>query len=126
MQTVSERAFDELIEKTEGLLVVDFFADWCGPCKTLTPILENVSTAYPDIPFVKVDTERSPNLSRAFGVRSLPTVLILSTVAGQRTADVVAVSVGVKPATFWKQTIDQALAPAPGVFSFLTRWFSRG
>ncbi len=55
---------------------IDFYADWCGPCKTLAPILEQLSEEYGDkIDIYKIDTEAEQELSAAFGIRSIPSML---------------------------------------------------
>jgi thioredoxin 1 len=56
--------------------IIDFYADWCGPCKTIAPILEQLSEEYGDkINIYKVDTEAEQELSAAFGIRSIPSML---------------------------------------------------
>ena len=58
--------------------IVDFYADWCGPCKMLAPVLEDVSEAYSGkVDIYKVDTEASPELSALFGIRSIPSLLFI-------------------------------------------------
>ncbi len=58
--------------------LVDFYASWCGPCKMIAPILEELAAEYGDqIVIYKVDTEREPELSAAFGIRSIPTLLFV-------------------------------------------------
>ena len=58
--------------------IVDFYADWCGPCKALSPILEEISTQYKDkLHIYKVDTENSPELASIFGIRSIPSILFI-------------------------------------------------
>lgn len=64
-----EEDFFKEIEK--GIVLVDFFAEWCGPCKMLSSILENID--YIDI--LKVDTDKFPNLAMKFGVMSIPTLI---------------------------------------------------
>ncbi|NUP53749.1 MAG: thioredoxin [Catenulispora sp.] len=69
----------DTFEKTvtaDGITLVDFWADWCGPCKQFAPIYEKVSEANTDITFAKVDTEAEPELAGAFDIRSIPTLLI--------------------------------------------------
>ena len=66
--------FDEFI--AEGVVVVDFFATWCGPCKMLAPILDKVAGDMPQVKFGKVDVDRAMDLARRFGIRSIPDVLI--------------------------------------------------
>ena len=60
-------------EIKEGVVVVDFFATWCGPCKMLTPVLEEISQDYK---IIKVDVDEHENLAKKFGIMSVPTLLI--------------------------------------------------
>jgi len=58
--------------------IIDFYADWCGPCKMLSPILEELATEYGDkVDFIKVDTEAEVELSSVFGIRSIPSILFI-------------------------------------------------
>ena len=60
--------------------IVDFYADWCGPCKMLSPILEELAAEYGDkVDFIKVDTEAEMELSSVFGIRSIPSILFIKT-----------------------------------------------
>jgi len=59
----------------DGIVLVDFWADWCGPCKSFAPIYETFSERYPDITFAKVDTESEQQLSGQLGIRSIPTIM---------------------------------------------------
>jgi thioredoxin 1 len=59
-----------------GMVLVDFWAEWCGPCKTFAPIYEEVSERHPDIVFGKVNTEVEQELGRMFQIRSIPTLMI--------------------------------------------------
>ncbi len=58
------------------IVLVDFWADWCGPCKMFGPVYEKVSEQYPGAVFAKVDTEAEPELAQYFNVRSIPTLMI--------------------------------------------------
>ena len=57
--------------------VIDFYADWCNPCKMVAPILEELSTENPGIDFYKVDTEEQVELATIFGIRSIPSILFI-------------------------------------------------
>lgn len=59
----------------EDITVVDFFATWCGPCKMLSPIIENIATKEDDIKFVKVDVDKHEELARIYGIMSVPTII---------------------------------------------------
>lgn len=69
----NEKQFNE--EISEGFAVVDFFATWCGPCRMLSPILEDVSETRDDAKFFKVDVDENYDLAKSFGIMSVPTVL---------------------------------------------------
>jgi thioredoxin 1 len=59
-----------------NMVLVDFWADWCGPCKMFAPVYETVSTDHPDVVFAKVDTEAQQELAAYFNIRSIPTLMI--------------------------------------------------
>ncbi|MGB3976394.1 MAG: thioredoxin [bacterium] len=76
MQSVSKEQFSEIIGQSQKLVVVDCGAAWCGPCKKLTPILEELGVSMGEkIDVVYVDVGEQPALAREHGVMSLPTVL---------------------------------------------------
>ncbi len=77
MSTVelTKDTFEETVT-ADGIVLVDFWAAWCGPCRQFAPVYERVSAANPDLVFGKVDTEDQPELAGAFDIRSIPTLSI--------------------------------------------------
>ena len=75
MRIINENEFEATI--ANGVVLVDFFATWCGPCKMLTPVLEELSEELAGkIEIVKVDVDQSNNLAMRFGIMSVPTMMI--------------------------------------------------
>ena len=70
MKHLSERNFEEA--RGAGIALVDFYADWCGPCRMLSPIVEAVAAERPDVLVAKVNVDENPNLAAEFGVFSIP------------------------------------------------------
>lgn len=60
-----------------GTVLIDFWASWCGPCRSFAPVYEKVSEAHPDIVFGKVDTEAEVELAQAFQIQSIPTLMVV-------------------------------------------------
>lgn len=74
---VNSNEFKEAI-KEEGVVVVDFFANWCGPCKMLAPIFEELSNEMEGkTQFIKIDVDQSVDIAREYGVKSIPTMAII-------------------------------------------------
>ena len=71
--TLTTNAFEDTV--SSGITLVDFWADWCGPCKMFAPIYEAASEKNPDITFGKVDTEAEQSLASAAGITSIPTLM---------------------------------------------------
>lgn len=80
--------FDELVKK-DGLCLVDFWANWCGPCKMLAPVIEQYVGENKDITVLKVDVDEEEALARRFGIMSIPTLILLRTARkSQKTSDI--------------------------------------
>ena len=74
---VTDASFDTEVLKSDVPVLVDFWAEWCGPCRAIGPILEDVADARQDsLRVVKVNIDESPDLARQFGVRSIPTLML--------------------------------------------------
>lgn len=70
--------FKEKALETDDVVIVDFWAEWCGPCKIIAPLIEELATDYKGKALVgKLDVDNNPNVAMQFGIRSIPTVLIL-------------------------------------------------
>jgi thioredoxin 1 len=71
---VMSAEFEGLIEKG-GIMIVDFWAEWCGPCRMFGPVYEKVSEEFPEITFAKIDTEAEREIAAAAGITSIPTLM---------------------------------------------------
>ena len=74
MKILKSEEFDGVI--SSGVVLVDFFATWCGPCKMIAPVLEKLSAEYPNIEFVKIDVDQSPMIAARYQVQSIPTLIM--------------------------------------------------
>ena len=87
--SLSEATFDNTINESTKPVLVDFWAEWCGPCKMVAPILEEIAQEYGDkIIIAKLNVEQNPNIAPKFGIRGIPTLLIF------KNGEVVATQVG--------------------------------
>ncbi len=75
--TLSDATFDESIGSADTAVLVDFWAEWCGPCKMIAPVLEEIASAHGEaIQIAKLNVDDNPNIARRFDVMSIPTLLV--------------------------------------------------
>ncbi len=74
MTVLTKENFENEVEKHDGLVVIDLYADWCGPCKMLAPAISELESEYPDVKFCKINVDDERDLAISFRVQSIPTV----------------------------------------------------
>ncbi len=84
LEHISEAKFEERVLKAQSPVVVDFYADWCGPCQKLGPVLEDFAQEHPEIRVVKVNIDENRELAARYEVKSLPSLIVIR--GGQVTA----------------------------------------
>jgi thioredoxin 1 len=105
---VSDTTFDTEVLKASGPVVVDFWAEWCGPCRMIAPALEEISNELGDkLTVAKINIDENPETPGRYGVRGIPTMLLFK--GGQPVAQ----KVGAAPRSQIQQWIEGALAASP-------------
>lgn len=100
---LTDSNFKEEIVDFKGVSVVDFWAVWCGPCKMISPIIEELATQYPQVKVGKLDVDSNPDTSIEFGIRSIPTVLFM------KDGEVIERHVGTGSKTFFVEKVEALL-----------------
>jgi len=100
--TVTDDTFDELVLQSKVPVLVDFWAPWCGPCRMIAPLIDELAADYGDkLLTLKLNTDESPGVATEYGIRSIPTVMLFKDGAKQETV------IGAVPKTTLQQTIDK-------------------
>ncbi len=76
MNEVNYNNFKQNVIDKSGVVLVDFYADWCGPCQMMAPVLKEVESEHSDVSIVKVNVDNSPELAGIYGVMSIPTLIV--------------------------------------------------
>ena len=72
----NENSFAQDVQNASGLVFVDFFAPWCGPCKMIPPLMEEMSKEFPEVRFLKLNVDENPQISQTLGISGVPTMII--------------------------------------------------
>jgi thioredoxin 1 len=75
--TLTTATFDEAVRSSDKPVLIDFWAEWCTPCKMIAPILEELAREQPNIQIAKLDTDANPEIAMRFNVMSIPTLLVI-------------------------------------------------
>ena len=89
--TITKENFDTEVLQASQPVLLDFWAEWCGPCRMLSPVVDQIAAERADIKVGKVNVDEQPELARQFGVMSIPTLVVM------KNGEAVAQSVGVQP-----------------------------
>ncbi len=77
MTIITKDNFKSEVEEFSGLAVIDLYADWCGPCRMLAPVLDELEGEYPEVKFCKINVDNEPELAKAFNVKNIPMVALV-------------------------------------------------
>ena len=105
MKEVTDETFEADVLQADGPVVVDFWAPWCGPCRAVSPILEQLAQEQPRITFAKVNIDDSPSYASRYGVLSIPTVILFEHGEPQETV------IGARPRTHFEKAWERWLSP---------------
>ena len=108
IEHLTEDTFEAAVNRS-GVTVIDFWAGWCGPCRAMAPQFERAAVLRPDYRFAKVDVDAEPALAAVYGIRSIPTLIVL------RDGEPIAAQSGVVGAEQLVEALDQLASSGPAV-----------
>ena len=97
---ITKANFAETVLDAKGTVLIDFWASWCGPCRMLSPIIEEVAAAHPDVKVGKINVDEEQDLAQEYGIMSIPTLLVFKN--GEKVKE----SIGVVP----KEKIEEMIS----------------
>jgi thioredoxin 1 len=103
MESVTEETFDDRVLASDKPVLVDFWATWCGPCRMVSPVLEQIAAERDDLEIVKLNYDEQPAIGQRYGVMGLPTMLLF------RDGEPVRTIVGAKPKARLLAELDEVL-----------------
>ena len=74
---ITSATYETEVEKSDKKVLIDFWADWCGPCRMMSPVVDEIAEEMPDIKVCKVNVDEEPELARKFNIMSIPTLVVI-------------------------------------------------
>ena len=106
MESVTEATFEQQVLQSEKPVIVDFWAEWCGPCHAIAPVLEQIESERSDLKVVKLNIDEQPAIAQRYGVMSIPTLILF------KNGEPAAAAVGAMPKSMLEERLGLAEAAA--------------
>jgi thioredoxin 1 len=106
MTAVTEKDFEQEVLKSEQAVLVDFWAEWCGPCHAIAPVLDQIAAERDDLKVVKLNIDEEPAVAQRYGVMSIPTLILF------KDGEPAAAAVGAMPKSMLEERLGLAEAAA--------------
>ena len=106
MEAITEQNFDQQVLQSDQAVLVDFWAEWCGPCHAIAPVLEQIASERNDLKIVKLNIDEQPAVAQRYGVMSIPTLILF------KDGEPAAAAVGAMPKSMLEERLGLAEAAA--------------